>query len=756
MQNSISNYDQESEEDEDSIASFLAELRDKMEIDRQQRMDRLQAKISAMRDESVRARKASGIETIWAEDTEYYEGIDDFNRSTTTYSKPYFDGPLQRSSQESTSQCTAFFNITRQFVDSAAARCGDILLPAGDWNWGVKKTPIADDIGSQDESTFDQAQQDINAEKVKKGERRIKDWLVDARYHREYRRAIEFAAKTGTGIIKGPYPLLKISTAVINGEVVTKQEIIPAVKAINPVNFFPDLNCGDDIHKGDYQFERDYLTYKQLSDLGKDPSYFADAIQKVLKEGPKGSYKEEQKSAKETDLFEVWYGIANIDMNDMDLIDDRFKKELSFEVCEDGSIELSEGNCEYRDKDYQSIVVVLVNSTIIQGHMNPLQSGKYPYRVLCWQRRDDSPFGIGIARQGRVAQQMLLSSARNLIDNMALSSMPMLALRREGVEPENGKWELTKGKVWWLTSENIRSIQEAIQFLQLPSLQKELMEIMMLAGKMFEDATGVNSLLQGQQGSAPDTVGGMELLHKNASALLRRIARTSDEEVTEPLILDYYDWLLMYGSDEEKGDFSIEAFGSSILVEREIEQMQAQTLLQYSQDPSYGLSKSKIMAKIVDSWGFESSSVMMDEKEKQALSEQGQQQQPDPRVQVAQMNVEKDLQIAETRAQVELARIKKDQDRDAIFSQGVTERNQINYQAQIAKLQLERELAMLQYANENRMTLDKIKADLASDSMKLSVQKELASMNNAMPAKQMLTPPSEPPQRADPGMAFQQ
>lgn len=742
-----------SEEDIQSLADIAREMQESVDADRKRRFDALQKKLSDLKNDAIKARSSSGIEKVWSEDNEYTEGVDDFNRDTVGYLKPHFDGPIQPKKAESSNQCTAFFNMTRQFVDSAAARAGDILLPAGDWNWGVKKTPISDNVENAPQTVYDQAMQDISVQKVKAGERRIKDWLTESRYHREYRRALENSAKLGTGVLRGPSPFLKTRTAIVNDDVVIQQEIIPGVKSINPENIFPDMSCGDDIHKGDYIFERDYLTHKQLNDLTADTSYLGDAILKVLEEGPKKAYQDDKKNPSASDIFEVWFFTGNIDMNDMELLDDRFKKETAFAVNEEtGQVEITKE--ENQEKDFQSVVVVMVNDTIIKAMMNPLQSGRFPYRVLCWQRRDNSPFGIGIARQMRVPQQMLLSSARDLIDNMSVSSVPMLAIRREGVTPADGTWEISKGKVWWLTNESIKTINESIQYLVLPSLQKELMEIITLAGKMAEDATGVNSLLQGQQGSAPDTVGGMELLNKNASALLRRIARICDEEVTEPLIIDFHEWLLMYGEDEEKGDFDIEAFGSSILVEREIQEMQAQMLLQYAQDPSYGLSKSKIMTKIVDSWGFDSSNVMMDDQEKQQLSEQSQQQQPDPRLAAAQLNSETQLQIAQMRAEVEQMRIKKDTDRDAIFSQGVTERNQMTYQTSIEELRLKRELALLEYANREKTNLDNIKAKLADSAMKQATTKELASMSAT--SDELPKPPVEPPGRAQTGRSFTQ
>src|SRR5690606_11401549 len=87
------------------------------------------------------------------EDEEYYEGIDDLNRGVDQYIKPRTAaGGLQTKRTISDDhKCTAFFNITRQFVDSGAARAGDILLPSNDWNFAIKPTPIPDELESQKE-----------------------------------------------------------------------------------------------------------------------------------------------------------------------------------------------------------------------------------------------------------------------------------------------------------------------------------------------------------------------------------------------------------------------------------------------------------------------------------------------------------------------------------------------------------------------------------------------------------------------------
>lgn len=744
-------------EEEYLIQEMLREQEEAAER-KNKRFQALSRHVAKIRDTAKKERAASGIEKIWDEDQDYYNGVDEFNYSGASYTKPRgLSGGLQEnvgSHKSHGNQCTAFFNITQQFVDSAAARMGDILLPAGDWNWGLKKSPVPEGVTNiqndpaagegVDQITQPTQNKSDQDERQRKEERRIKDWLTASRYHAENRKVIESAALLGTGVLKGPMPVKRKTKVVIDGELVVKEEIVPSSKEIDLYNCFPDMNCGENIQEGEYFIERDHASYSQLQELmGMSGSgYFDDAIRHVLEEGPGKKYESSDAEKLDSDLFELWYYTGNIDVNDLDLIGE-----------DDKESEDSEDSASKKGKLFRSVVLVLVNDTIIKGHINPLENGEFPYDFMCWKRQRNSPFGVGVARQGRVAQKMLLSAGRSLIDNMGISSVPMVAMKRSGISPADGEWEIAKGKVWWVTDEMIKSIDEAIQFKVIPSLQKELMEIITLAGKMFEDATGVNFLLQGQQGSAPDTVGGMQLLHQNASSLLRRVARVYDENVTEPHIHRYHDWHLVHGDDDEKGDLEIEAIGSSALVEREIQAMQAQQILEMSANPAFGLSPKKAVSEVLKAWRFQPSRFEMDEDEKQALMQQ--QPPPDPRIQVAEIKSQTDLQIADIKSQEAIQKIQLDTDRDAVFQQGVADRTSIQYQMKMEELALKRDLAMLEHANKHQLSLDEIKAKLASDAMKINLQREL-SMNPTKPAEQVLTPPSEPAGRADEGRAFQQ
>ena len=765
------------------------ELRQLVELKRQDRQNRLEALskiIVEKRSDAIKARKESGIEQIWKDDEEYYMGVDDENRSNHPYTKSTStEGGLSSNNyKERAGRCSAFFNVTRQFVDSASARMGDILLPSGDWNFLIKPTPMPEldkikgssqavvspsgnTVTNQDTGkpyTLGEFYEHEMAEataKVELAEQQILDWLTECHLHTEERKVIDMSARIGTGILRGAYPTKKKTRVVINGALTVEESTIPGSKFVHPERFYPDPDCGDNIQNGGYCFEYDYISARQLRDLKDMPGYLSEAIESVIKEGAeKCNLDDEGKlkadgTTKNDDRFKIWYFFGEVDLNDLKAMDVKIpvaKNEL--DTC--------------------PTICVVVNDTVIKGFLNPLDNGEFPYDVMPWQRMHDSVWGVGVARQGRTAQDMLNGAFRTLMQNMGISGSPQIIIRQSAVEPVDGEWNLIGGKFWYATEEaDVRSVSDAFTIVNIPSMQKEISEIIAAAYKLMEDSTGVTFLLQGQQGSAPDTVGGMELLHKNSSSLLRRIARIFDECITEPHIRRYYDWLLLHGKDEMKGDLKIQAIGSSALVEREIQATQALQILQMANNPAYEMSPVKAKNELLRAWRFEPSKFDMDDEEKKAAAQR--QPAPAPAVQAAQIRAQSAEKIATGEQQIEQIKIQKDTDRDNVYVQSETSRDQANHEYDMQKLYVERELEMMKYANAQKVSLDSIKAQLAQTSMKLNTQTQLSEQalqvdaaKHATTVKadlhkhatqllsdQVMAPPTEPVGKAPAGQGFE-
>jgi len=738
--------------DDSVLEDRLRQLQDEMELEKEKKRQviaKLGEIVAKRRDEAVKARKASGIETQWREDEEYYEGIDDLNRGEEQYmkSRSTEGGLVAKSVSTSDNDCTAFLNITRPFVDAAESRMVDMVR-----DFKITPTPIPEFEDNKENQTPMILQQngepftvaDAIGERNKKAyaisdkaERRIRDYLSECKFDREQRKAMAMEVLVGTGILEGPIPAWQTVKSVVDGELVIEQKIVPVTKQLDHWNAFPDMNCGDDIQDGEYFIKREYLTARQLRGLRGLPGYDDDSINKVLDEAPgkRNVNGSSRKDVEDDERFEVWYYHGDIKPEELSALDENY-----------------ECGCDDEKPDPVAAVVVMVNDTVIKAYKEPLEHYGYPYDFAVWQRVPGCPFGIGVARQGRTAQKTVLAAFRTLMKNQGLAATPMMALMRSALEPADGSWEMTPGKQWLIREESgVRNAQEAIQTIVIPSLQKELNELIQLGMKSMEDSTGITFLMQGQQGAAPDTVGGMQMMLQSSSSVLRLRVTYFDQTKIDH-IKRYYGWVLIYGEDDEKGDLIVDVKGSSSVAEREIQAMQLPAILQLAANPAFGKSAVKVFDEWLETLKFNPGQFDMTAEEKEQLAQQ--QQPADPRIEVAKMNAEKDLQIAEARNQIEELRIKKDIDRDVLYAQGVTERTQNDMVAHREELQLKRDLAILEYANREKTNIDAIKAKLADSAMKLSVTKELAGIK--APASSMPKPPVEPPQQAPEGESFQQ
>lgn len=619
------------------------------------------------RREAIDGRSMLGIEDEWLEDEEFYIGVDDANRaeyrSTWRQQKPAASGAITTASKDdSIVKSHLFLNITRAYVDAAAARMADMLLPADDRCWAIEPTPLPElqanasaDVMMQLADGFEVSQkvfyetvQEVAKEYAERAARRIDDWMSESQFSAKARLAIETAAKLGTAVLKGPFPKSKRKLSwtfdPLTGRNVkqVKMEQQPATEWVDPWNFFPDPACGENLQDGNYVFERDYLTQKRLMELRHREGYIPEQIEACLREGPiqpelmwTPTMEIERTAGLKTQPFEIWYyhgmvEIENLMAAGVDVTEVMFDRQTG------------------EPARYVSAIVTMVNHRVIRASLSPLDDGTFPYDLMVWQRRPGMPWGIGVARQIRAAQRMLLAASRNLMDNAGLSAGPQIVINSAIIEPVDGRWELRPRKLWRVKEgvdpDEPIDVKEAFNLFSIETRQSELLNIINFALRMAEEATGLPMILQGQMGEkGADTLGGMKMLQNNASAVLRRLAIMFDEQITIPHVTRYYQWLMEYGPDEsEKGDYCVRGRGSSTLVEREIQNQELVGILEVSKDPAFELSPAKTVEEYLRSRRFDPKKFKPDPMEMLAtqgivqpgapLPAQGALPPPDPRV----------------------------------------------------------------------------------------------------------------------------
>lgn len=566
----------------------------------------------AKRKEAITARQASGIEHEWQEDDEHYNGIDDANRQyQATYSSPGKRWATNDNAPRDTGgRSVVFLNITAPYVDAASARVSDMLMPTDDRAWTIKPTPIPrlspfdlEAIGGEEgiEAVIEQSKESAEGMQSE-----IDDCLVESNWHGEVRVVIEDSARIGSGVLKGPYPVKRTTRLVRreNGSVasVNVTEIKPGSRRIDPWDFYPDGSCGESVHNGSYTWEREYLSSRQVADMVGMPGYDKSAILAALKEGPKTASEAPQptdgRTVRSKDQFELWIFYGTCDADDLQTV----------------------GVSVEDETPKASAMAVLLNDRLIKCTLNVLDSGRFPYDILAWQRRSGLPWGTGVSRKIRTVQRILNGALRAMMDNSGLTAGPQIVIGN-GITPADSKWAIT-GRKLWRAEEGVTDVRGAFFAFVPPSIQVEMMNIIEWAMRRAEDATGMPAMLQGIRGDAPETLGGMQMQNNNASSVLRRLAKRFDDYVTEPHITRYYEWMMQHSEREEiKGDFQIDVRASSALVERDAQQQFLLTLLSVAKDPAYEVDPAKLMLELLKGQRYDPKRIRYDPEKLEMLQD---------------------------------------------------------------------------------------------------------------------------------------
>lgn len=588
----------------------------------------------AKRREAISGRAGSGIEEEWTEDEEHYQGIDDANRAFQNANQLYRSrkaAVIGGTKQPQAARSVVFLNITRPYVDTASARVADMLLPTDDRSWEIKATPLptlspallqklSDAMGGMySQATmeaFVEQQVAQASESAARMQKAIEDPLVESNWHGEVRQLIEDSGRIGSGVLKGPFPIMR-SVRMTHKNPVTGQtefvkvdEIKPGSKKIDPWNLFPDPGCGENIHNGSYIWEREYIGKRLIKEMLKDQSYQTAELMAALVEGPTRTREGTESVYRPTDdEFEMWIFYGHCAREQL--------SKLGVELDEDVEEQLP-------------AMAVLINDRLVKVVLSPQESGEFPYDVLAWQRRPGMPWGMGVSRQIRTVQRMLNGSVRAMMDNSGLSAAPQVVIGN-GITPADGDYNLRPGKVWRAEANaDVADVRAAFNAFVVPSVQNELMNIINFALKMAEDTTGMPAMLQGIRGDAPNTLGGMQMQNNNATSVLRRLAKRFDDYMTRPHIQRYFDWMMSYSEDEAiKGDFQVDVRASSALVERDAQQQFLMSLLQVAANPVYELDPAKLAAELCKGQRLDPKNFQLSADQKAQRAQQGQ----DPTVQ---------------------------------------------------------------------------------------------------------------------------
>lgn len=634
--------------------------REQVYAHKKDQLQKLYSFFAGMRDKWVQHRSSIGVEGRWRKANKLYHG--DPAVDATSLEATLRDGPTNANRQASKAQAPrskVVVNIVRPKVEQAVARMCEILFPVDDRNWGIRPTPLPEldsrlgnpaptvdpTTGQPTGLTADEeAQAIMKAAKEASDhmQRSIDDSLTECDFNGECRKLIEDGVRLGTGIIMGPFPKRSSSKRWTHKEGVSKleiqQKIAPASARLDPWDVFFDPACGNDHQRGrGVWIRRPNTTRKDLRALCGVPGFDEECIKEVLLSQPARVRVAEGRVSRDfinDDSYEMWTYHGEVEAEEL--------VELSERISSD----------KHPDplKDVSNAMLVMVNDRVVGALDSWIEDGSMPVDIWTWRKSDDSPYGHSLPEELEHQQGVVNAAWRQVMDNARNTLGGQIVMRQNGIIPANGVYELTPMKVW-LAKDDVIDVTKSFATFEFSSHIDELLKIAQAAMAFSDLESGIPQLMGGEQGTtAPETLGGMVLLYNNANAVLRRRVKMYDDQVTRPHLGRYYDFKMANDPDDRiKGDFNVDARGSSTLVERDIQNQAMINLASITSNPRYApwLKERDELKAILKAFKINPDDLLKTEQEFQK-QQQEQQPQQDPRIVSAQAMFEaKKLDIAD-------------------------------------------------------------------------------------------------------------
>lgn len=615
------------------------------------------------------------LEQRWLDDLRHYNGR--YDRET--------EAKMTSGSNEGKKNTSRIFvNLTRAKSNIAESKWSDLVLPTDDRNWGIKPTPVPELVKQmEDENQVELAdgtvagdpdtgepytQKDVAEETMKQAQKasdlmqdEINDQLKECQYNPVCRDIIHDAVTMGTGVIKGPMVESRAKKAWVQNAanewtLDLRQENKPTAARVDPWNFFPDMSAVK-WEDSEFCFERHLMTRKDLRKLAKNTAggFMQNQLRRILDSSPNA------RGAKLSYLNELREinGITQI------------QHDNRYEVLEyHGPVEKSdmiacgyEGIDENDPLEQYEGVVWLCMGIVFKVGINHMDSEELPYNVLNWEKDETSIFGFGVPYRMRAPQKVMNASWRMVLDNAGLSTGPQIVVNRSLVEPANGQWELTPRKLWWMTTKDPKFRAEyAFQTFNIDNNQQELTNIFEMAHRLADEETSVPQMQMGgqpgdvQQPAMLKTLGGTALWMSSNNIMMRKAVKNFDDDITLPFITRFYDWNMQFNPKPDiKGDYSVDARGTSVLLVREMQARNIESFVNIALALPGGpeeLNARGVLKSVAKSMQVSEDDVMRSDTQAEQARKRAEENGPPPDPELMKIQLQREIAMEESRRKV--------------------------------------------------------------------------------------------------------
>lgn len=508
------------------------------------------------------------VEQRWLKDLRQYKGI-------------YDPEVLQRIGDK---RSRSFVRKTRVKVRTLDARMMDLLFPSGSViNWTIGPTPnpsiskaqrqkIIDDLAQAgappSKETLNKAIREFAKKaSVAMGET-IEDQLADTRYRDIAAKVVHSGNLYGHGILKAPLVEKKVRQRYVSEggkwQIQSETYVAPFLEYVPIWRWYPDMSATD-LKNCRYVYELHAMTKTKLAGLCDRKAFNAEAIKNYILSHPEGetlvnTYDTELRSIGERiELSTSKQGLYDV-LERWGWIDATTLEQCGVKIPDDR-----------RHESFFANIWLFPNGEVIRASMQPINGVTWPYHIYYFDKDETSIFAEGVSAILRDDQEMINASGRMILDNAAHCAGPQYEVNTRLLNTTDTVLESFPFKVWTRSGEDPNS--RAVNIIDVPSHINELAAIKQMFEASADEVLALPRFMNGENATsgAAGTASGMSMLMGAANISVKDLIGNYDEGVTNSFITAIYRWNMQFNQDESiKGDFDVQAGGSSSLVAKEI------------------------------------------------------------------------------------------------------------------------------------------------------------------------------------------
>ena len=421
----------------------------------------------------------------------------------------------------------------------------------------------------------------------------IEDTLVNGGYRDAFADVLDDLVTYPACILKGPIMRQRVDLVWSRDPetgatlAIPQEKIVTEYERVSPFDLFP-APWSMDIEDG-YLIQRHRLSRSVVASFIGLPGYNEDAVRAVLKDHDNGGTSnwlgmgirgEDTSAPVSTDPktgLATTYKTEMIDALELwDNIPGRHLIEWG----------IAAESIPDPDKEY-SANVWKIKEYIIKATLNHDPVGKKPYSKTSYERVPGMFWGMGIPDLIKDPQDLANAALRALVNNMAMSSGPQVAVNIERL-PEGAKiTSLHPWKIWQMISDPLGSTAPAVEFFSVPSNANELMAIFSEASNQADEWSGIPKYMTGDSkaGGAARTASGLSMLIGNASKLIKSVTANVDRLIESVIRKTHIHLITQMGELNLAGDIGIVVRGSESILMKDNMALRRSEFLQLTNNP---------------------------------------------------------------------------------------------------------------------------------------------------------------------------